>query len=128
GARNGTETATDCGGANPSCRRCPDGDSCAVNEDCASSPCTLGACTPISCTDNIRNGTETGVDCGGSDPSCRRCPDGTPCTQASDCSNDNCLGSICITCGDGALNGTETDSDCGGGDPACVRCAPGRVC
>lgn len=128
GVRNGTETDTDCGGNNPSCGRCPDGDSCTATSDCATSPCNRGICTDVSCSDNITNGTETGVDCGGSDPTCRRCPDGTACALASDCSSNNCLGSRCISCGDGALNGTETDLDCGGADPACSRCAPGREC
>jgi uncharacterized repeat protein (TIGR03806 family) len=48
-----------------------------------------------SCTDGVRNGTETGIDCGGS------CP-------------------ACPTCTDGVRNGTETGVDCGGSCSACT--------
>jgi hypothetical protein len=54
-----------------------------------------GAGAPPSCTDNIQNGNETGVDCGG-----------------------NCV--ACPTCSDGSQNGTETGVDCGGAD--CTAC------
>jgi hypothetical protein len=47
-----------------------------------------------SCTDGIQNGSETGVDCGGS------CP-------------------ACPTCSDGIQNGSETGVDCGGSCPPC---------
>jgi len=82
----------------------------------------------FSCDDDARNGTETGVDCGGGDPECVRCPDGTGCTQNSDCGNQNCVNGTCISCGDGVTNGTETDVDCGGADPFCIRCVPSRIC
>jgi hypothetical protein len=49
----------------------------------------------VTCDDGIQNGTETGVDCGGS------------CTA-------------CATCDDGIQNGTETGVDCGG--PDCSPC------
>ena len=52
-----------------------------------------------SCTDGIRNGNETGVDCGG--------PDCSPCMTAP-------------TCSDGIQNGNETGVDCGG--PDCAPC------
>jgi hypothetical protein len=52
-----------------------------------------------SCTDGVKNGTETGVDCGGS---CAACAPVASCT-------------------DGVKNGTETGVDCGG---SCVACAP----
>ena len=52
------------------------------------------------CTDGIKNGTETGVDCGGSCPNACVLPP---------------------TCTDGIMNGTETGIDCGGSCPnACV--------
>ena len=57
------------------------------------------------CTDGIKNGTETGIDCGGS------------------CVN------VCVvtpTCTDGIKNGTETGIDCGG---SCVNvCAVTPTC
>lgn len=49
------------------------------------------------CTDGLKNGTETGIDCGGN-----KCEP-------------------CISCYDGKKNGHETDIDCGG--PDCVPCA-----
>ncbi|MEN1785739.1 MAG: DUF4856 domain-containing protein [Bacteroidota bacterium] len=54
------------------------------------------------CSDNIQNGDETGVDCGGS--SC------TPCEVA-------------VTCDDGIQNGDEEGVDCGG--TACTPCTTG---
>ncbi len=55
----------------------------------------------VSCNDNIKNGNETGVDCGG------EC---APCTIAS--------------CDDGILNGNETGVDCGG---VCNPCSEGLL-
>ncbi len=52
-----------------------------------------------SCTDGIKNGSETGVDCGG--PNCPACP----------------------SCSDGILNNGETAIDCGG--PNCQPCGGG---
>ncbi|MCB0638624.1 MAG: T9SS type A sorting domain-containing protein [Lewinella sp.] len=56
----------------------------------------LAACAAPSCEDNIQNGDETGVDCGGPD-----CP-------------------VCPTCDDGIMNGDEEGVDCGG--PNCPDC------
>lgn len=55
--------------------------------------------TMPTCTDGIRNGNETGVDCGG--PDCAPCPPAPSCT-------------------DGIRNGSETGVDCGG--PDCAPC------
>ncbi len=53
------------------------------------------------CTDGVQNGTETGVDCGGS-----------------------CSACVTPTCSDGVKNGTETGVDCGG---SCAACATGQA-
>ena len=75
------------------------------------------------CADATRNGTETGIDCGGS---CSPCPDGEPCQDNSECQSQLCVGGSCTeTCSDNVRNGTETDVDCGG---ACRRCAAGEAC
>ncbi|WP_084050434.1 GEVED domain-containing protein [Aquimarina macrocephali] len=58
---------------------------------------TVGGTTGPTCSDNIQNGNETGVDCGGS---CSPCDTGA-------------------TCSDGVQNGNETGVDCGGSCPAC---------
>ena len=54
------------------------------------------------CSDNIQNGNETGVDCGG--------PDCAPCQTTP-------------TCDDNIQNGNETGVDCGG--PDCAPCSTG---
>ena len=58
---------------------------------------------PPTCTDNIQNGQETGVDCGG--PDCAPCP----------------------TCDDGVQNGNETGIDCGGPDCAPCPCLANEI-
>jgi hypothetical protein len=84
-----------------------------------------------SCTDLLRNGEETDVDCGG--PACPRCPEQGACTAPGDCVSGTCVDARCAapTCSDATRNGEETDVDCGGTCPACAtgnRCAQGRDC
>lgn len=50
-------------------------------------------------------------------------PDGTACTQSSDCASNSCVNGVCgatATCTDGIQNGSETGVDCGG---SCAPCA-----
>ena len=70
------------------------------------------------CADGIQNGTETGVDCGGSCFPCPTCNDGI---RNGDETGIDCGGSCppCTTCTDGIQNGNETGVDCGGSCPAC---------
>lgn len=82
----------------------------------------------MTCDDGIQNGTETGIDCGGTNPNCDACPpDG--CTDATahnyDPNAPNDDGS-CMTCSDGIQNGDETGVDCGGTNPECGPC--GDLC
>ena len=128
GDRNGTETDVDCGGSEPSCSRCDTGDACLVDDDCDSGDCGGGRCQAVSCDDDVRNGAETDVDCGGSDPSCARCADGDSCVAGADCESQRCQVGTCVSCSDGVRNGTETGVDCGGTDPSCDRCGPGLAC
>ncbi len=44
---------------------CADGKKCTEGSDCASGQCDAATDTCASCSDNIRNGDETDVDCGG---------------------------------------------------------------
>lgn len=126
------ESDADCGGEclniDPSfgSRLCANDKNCVLPTDCQSGFCDAdGQCAnPPSCTDGEQNGDEADVDCGG--PDCPGCLDGSACTAASDCANNNCFGGTCISCGDGAQNGLETDVDCGGG--TCGACADGRSC
>jgi hypothetical protein len=46
----------------------------------------------FSCDDNIQNGGETGVDCGG--PNCNPCL-GTPCNSENDCQPNACIDGVC---------------------------------
>jgi hypothetical protein len=76
--------------------------------------------TGPTCTDGIKNGSETGVDCGGTCPACApTCTDGVK--NGSETGVD-CGGTcpVCApTCTDGIKNGMETGIDCGGTCPAC---------
>jgi hypothetical protein len=124
GTRNGLEIDVDCGGG---CALCPVNALCTQNDQCQSGFCQSGRCAdPGTCNDGVRNGTETANDCGGD--RCPRCADRLPCTQASDCINNNCFNNVCISCGSGVIDGFETDVDCGGSDPFCRRCNPGQRC
>jgi hypothetical protein len=122
---NGGESDVDCG--TPACGQCSFGESCAINIQCNTGLCQGGVCAnPPRCDDNIQNGTESDIDCGGS---CGRCPDQRSCNQATDCANNNCDPTgTCISCGDAVRNGTETGVDCGGADPACRRCNATEAC
>jgi hypothetical protein len=90
GAKNGGETGVDCGGS--ACAACPAGAGCRVNTDCQSQLCldagTSASCTQPSCTDVIRNGNETDVDCGG--PDCLPCALGRICAVHADCAYGAC--------------------------------------
>lgn len=110
------------------------GVSCVSPIQCNSGVCTAGLCATPSCTDHVRNGQETDVDCGG--PTCPACGSGDHCLLARDCQSLDCanaaaeggVAGICMppTCTDGIKNGTETDVDCGGG--SCPACIIGKHC
>lgn len=77
------------------------------------------------CNDEIHNGSETDVDCGGA---CGPCAVGRACRTGGDCGNGYCAGGVCapLPCVNGVRDGAETDVDCGGG--TCRKCAGGRHC
>lgn len=77
------------------------------------------------CTDQIRNGDETGVDCGGG--ACGKCEIDDGCKVDADCEDSECKGGRCTAfpCFNGMRDGDETDVDCGGG---CRTCGGGRSC
>ena len=82
---------------------------------------------PPTCSDGVKNGNETGVDCGG--PDCSPCPANQGCNSDADCASGSCVNHICqspATCSDGIKNGAETDVDCGGNQ--CTPCASGKQC
>ncbi len=125
--RNGDETDVDCGGV--VCEGCAEGEGCRAGGDCASGVCDPSAstCAPSTCSDGVRNGDETDLDCGGS---CPGCVDGLLCALDPDCASGFCdpTGATCATptCTDGFRNGDEVDVDCGGA--ACPGCGTGGAC
>jgi len=126
---NGDETDTDCGG---SCGGCDIGRVCKGDADCiapASARCIGGKCAAASCSDGVKNGSETDKDCGGS--CAQRCAVNQSCTQNSDCllpDSGHCTNTKCVaySCVDNIKNGNETDKDCGGSCAA--DCAVGLGC
>ena len=84
----------------------------------------------LSCSDGMKNGTETAKDCGGG--SCDPCPDGGGCFVGPDCQNKVCLGGSCVaaSCTDQIKNGSESDVDCGGtlDKSGCPLCVNGKTC
>ena len=102
-----------CGGGD--CPNCGTGKTCLGAGDCQSRVCGLdGRCAAPSCSDKLRNGSETDLDCGG--PDCPRCADGQNCYGNNDCQSMICAGGSCTkpSCDDGFKNQGEQGIDCGG--------------
>jgi hypothetical protein len=128
------ETDVDCGG--PQCSAigvvCALGQLCAADGDCdRSGQCEAGIST--SCSNDVVDGVETGVDCGGG--KCGSVGRGCPAFQpglgrpASRCNvGDDCLTGegICVSYTNEVQDGQESAADCGG--PACSACKHGAVC
>ncbi|MBI4450494.1 hypothetical protein HY642_00840 [Candidatus Woesearchaeota archaeon] len=89
GAQDSGETDVDCGGP---CQKCTFGKHCGTGGDCSSGLCDANnKCTapPADCTNGIRDGDETDVDCGGND--CPEdCDNGKACTEPDDCKSGFC--------------------------------------
>jgi hypothetical protein len=89
--------------------------------------CLNSLCTGPACDDNVQNGAETDVDCGGG--TCSPCAIDLECLVHTDCSTNNCTQSICVvtpeTCQDNIKNQDESDTDCGG---SCTKCALNKSC
>jgi plastocyanin len=78
-----------------------------------------GLCVAAGCANQVLDGAETDVDCGGGE--CPGCGTGDVCMMGSDCVDKVCLEMQCAppSCDDGVKNGVETGTDCGGGCPGC---------
>jgi hypothetical protein len=87
---------------------------------CPGGTCQGGRCIPApTCSDGIKNGNETGVDCGGS---CPRCSNGQGCASRNDCASALCRGGTCQAC-------TEIPDNCGDVNGAACFCTGGpNVC
>ena len=133
GIKNGDETGVDCGGSKAP--KCKTGEGCLGDADCDKVKCdaTQKKCKAPAHDDGIKNGDETGLDCGGPTAP-ERCETGQGCGATADCKNVLCdvAGTkLCLAPAndDGLKNGTETDVDCGGGAPTnAVKCATGKGC
>jgi len=92
-------------------------------------PCEVGSCTTQGpdnlCFDRIKDGDESGVDCGGS--CALACPGGQTCNAPTDCQSQTCNAGACAapSCTDGVNDGFETDVDCGWN---CAQCMLGKMC
>jgi hypothetical protein len=78
--------------------------------------------TGPTCSDSIRNGSETDVDCGGT---CPRCANGKVCGNRNDCATAFCAGGACQDC-EAANCPDDANGDC-----ECnitVGADPGRAC
>lgn len=177
GVRNGEETGVDCGPGCLPCGPEENGDDafCTTLSPCSArqGDCdydghcldglfcaenigadfgfrsTVDMCLIEACRDGVQNGSETGVDCGGSD--CAPCPtengDDAHCTSLNKCSagegdcdyDGHCVAGtycaydigaqfgfrstvdVCLldSCNNGVQDGSETDVDCG---PGCLPC------
>ncbi len=99
----------------------------AVNEAAPDAPVDAPVDAPgvPTCTDRIRNGSETDIDCGGS---CPKCAIPQACSLDTDCASGNCtlLKCAAATCGDLKQDNAETDVDCGG--PICSKCGTNLKC
>ncbi len=128
GELNGSESDLDCGG--DCARKCDDGELCQVGEqDCKNRVCgNDGRCLAAACNDDLQNGDETALDCGGSCTA--KCAVGSGCELGDrDCESGVCDGAgSCAepTCNDGVKNGDEVDVDCAGS--SCGLCGPLAAC
>lgn len=127
GVQNGDETGSDCGGGCD--RACGAGAGCVSDADCADGffcPTQTARCSEVSCDDDVLNGGETSIDCGGG---CPGCAGGAACNTGSDCQSLVCGDDgACAepACNDGQRNGAETGTDCGG--PCQQNCGSGEGC
>jgi plastocyanin len=97
-------SAETCNGVDEDCNGTPDDGAGAA---CSSGVCALGACQPPSCTDHVKNGDETGEDCGGA--TCPACASGLGCALDRDCQSGMCFAAVCQADLNGCTPGAATD-------------------
>lgn len=96
-----------------------------VCEPCVGSDCPLPNQLAPSCNDELLNGDESDVDCGGS--CSERCAVGSLCASDADC-EASCVDGSCAapSCDDEIANQDESDVDCGGS--CSERCGANQTC
>jgi hypothetical protein len=72
---------------------CIPGKKCHTGSDCLDGVCSMGICQVPTCTDGVKNGQETDVDCGGG--TCPPCVAGRRCLVDGDCQSMMCTGGVC---------------------------------
>eukprot|EP00924_Labyrinthula_sp_SR-Ha-C_P000908 snap_masked-scaffold_7-processed-gene-7.26-mRNA-1 protein AED:1.00 eAED:1.00 QI:0/0/0/0/1/1/2/0/2171 len=88
GVQNNNETDADCGGTE--CKPCDNLKTCVKNNDCNSGICeeVFKICVEETCFNEMQDGEETDVDCGGTD--CLPCKEGLTCSRDNDCRSGFC--------------------------------------
>ncbi|MDW8251958.1 MAG: lamin tail domain-containing protein, partial [Myxococcales bacterium] len=66
---------------------------CIHGSQCPSGVCSGNVCQNPACDDNVKNGSESDVDCGGT--CATKCANGKTCNTNADCQSNNCNGGIC---------------------------------
>jgi hypothetical protein len=93
--------------------RLPEGTSCidkaGQGGTCQGGSCVAAADLPLTCSDGIKNGNESDIDCGGS---CGRCQITGGCTGPNDCASAYCVSGTCASCPPGGTCGTDGGSTC----------------
>jgi hypothetical protein len=132
---DGDETDVDCGGScGATCKDTGPQQTCKVAGDCVSGVCSGNplVCQPPTCTDTVKNGSETGPDCGGAQ--CvglgKTCGVGVACGANADCtSNPHCTGasftgaSVCnAVCVAGAVTDCSATAKVCDAVLGCVAC------
>ena len=122
--QNGDETDVDCGGPDASVARCATNATCLALTDCKDQVCLAGKCAAPTGEDDVQNGDESDVDCGGTTTNAKRCVTGAHCNGGSDCADAICTDGLCAAPrgDDDVQNGDESDVDCGGTQAGTRRC------
>jgi len=119
------ESDFDCGRG---CAPCGPGKHCIDVADCEDQLlCNDGVCIERGCINEVQDGDETDMDCGGG--GCTPCTTGQGCHEGTDCDSGVCSGIECQApaCDDRVRNGKETAVDCGGGCPPCMVDQPCEI-
>jgi hypothetical protein len=118
------------------CGSCADSGHCKHDLDClSSSHCDNATKTCSSCSNSVKDGSETSVDCGGD--SCQQCELNKVCKKSQDCITQRCVDGVCkkpvsSTCQDGVRTVGAGETCVDGGGATCrmlgKRCGDGGTC